>query len=222
MQQNYRQEFSKGFSILQVLTAVIDKKDEDQVNQMLGLDDNPKNSKRQRQADKWQSLLQEEYYKQLTNFKEQLSKLENSSLEEPNPAIESQFTEEELENRTQLRALQSKSPDEILIRSSVKTQTGINSLKDYRGTQLKGVSRNGNCSWQILYMYKGSKLYVCTIDHVLKAAIIYDIICIQSKGFCSKTNFNYTKKEIYAILQLPSLIKIKNWVQQQKIDSKKK
>ena len=71
-------------------------------------------------------------------------------------------------------------------------------------------------------MYKGSKLYVCTIDNVLKAAILYDIICIQSKGFCSKTNFNYTKREIFAILQLPSLIRIKNWVQQQKMESRQK
>ena len=58
-------------------------------------------------------------------------------------------------------------------------------------------------------MYKGTKEYVCTIDSVLKAAILYDIICIQSKGLLSKTNFTYSQREVDAILRLPSLLGIK-------------
>ena len=58
-------------------------------------------------------------------------------------------------------------------------------------------------------MYKGLKEYVCTIESVLKAAIVYDIICLQSKGLDSKTNFTYSRREIDAILQLPSFLGIK-------------
>ena len=80
------------------------------------------------------------------------------------------------------------------------------------------MSRNGTCSWQILYMYKGYKEYVCTIESVLKAAIIYDIICIQSKGLLSKTNFTYQMREIEAILQLPSFLGIKKRILALKIN----
>jgi hypothetical protein len=101
------------------------------------------------------------------------------------------------------------SQDEIIIKSSVQSFGSLFAFEGYRGTELKGVSRNGSCSWQILYMNKGCKLYVCTIDCMFKAAILYDIFCIQTKGLKSRTNFNYTKDEIHAILQLQSLMAIK-------------
>jgi hypothetical protein len=82
------------------------------------------------------------------------------------------------------------------------------------------VSRNGSCSWQILYMNQGMKSYVCTIDNMIKAAILYDIFCIQMKGMNSRTNFNYTIREINAILHLPNLISIKQKVVEMKQESK--
>jgi len=61
-------------------------------------------------------------------------------------------------------------------------------------------------------MYKGTKEYVCTMESVLKAALLYDIICIQAKGMLSKTNFTYSQRELNAILRLPSLLDIKKKV----------
>lgn len=52
------------------------------------------------------------------------------------------------------------------------------SIENYRGTNLRGVSRNGRCNWQILSMSDGGKFYLGTVDNILKAAILYDIFCI--------------------------------------------
>jgi len=84
------------------------------------------------------------------------------------------------------------------------------SIENYRGTNLRGVSRNGRCNWQILSMNEGGKYYLGTVDNILKAAILYDIFAIQTKGTRSKTNFNYTRKELRAVLKVPCLIGIKN------------
>jgi hypothetical protein len=65
----------------------------------------------------------------------------------------------------------------------------------YRGSCLRGVSRNGRCNWQILSMNEGAKAYFGTVDNFLKAAILYDLFSIQAKGKKAKTNFNYTKRE---------------------------
>jgi len=59
-------------------------------------------------------------------------------------------------------------------------------------------------------MSDGGKFYLGTVDNILKAAILYDIFCIQTKGMKAKTNFNFTRRELRAVLQLPSLIQIKN------------
>jgi hypothetical protein len=58
-------------------------------------------------------------------------------------------------------------------------------------------------------MNDGSKSYLGTVDNILKAAILYDILAIQAKGLKAKTNFNFNKREIYSFLQIPSLVKIK-------------
>ena len=70
----------------------------------------------------------------------------------------------------------------------------------YRGTNFRGVSRNGRCNWQILTMIDGQKVYLGTVDNILKAAILYDIVSIQAKGLKAKTNFIYNKRELLAIL----------------------
>jgi hypothetical protein len=58
-------------------------------------------------------------------------------------------------------------------------------------------------------MNEGIKIYLGTVDNILKAALLYDIYCIQVKGLKAKTNFNYTKRELNAVMQLPSLMQIK-------------
>ena len=59
-------------------------------------------------------------------------------------------------------------------------------------------------------MNEGGKYYLGTVDNILKAAILYDIFTIQTKGIKAKTNFNYTRRELKAVMQVPCLIEIKN------------
>ena len=61
-------------------------------------------------------------------------------------------------------------------------------------------------------MNQGVKIYLGTVDNIAKAAILYDIYCIQMKGIKAKTNFNYTKRELNAVMQLPSLVHVKDSV----------
>lgn len=51
-------------------------------------------------------------------------------------------------------------------------------MEFYRGTKFRGVSRNGRNSWQILTMIDGRKVYLATVDNIINAAIIYDILSI--------------------------------------------
>ena len=44
-----------------------------------------------------------------------------------------------------------------------------------------------------MMMIDQEKIYLGTIDNPEKAAILYDIAIIQSKGLDSKVNFNYNK-----------------------------
>ena len=65
-------------------------------------------------------------------------------------------------------------------------------------------------------MNEGSKSYLGTVDNILKAAILYDILAIQAKGLKAKTNFNFNKRELYSFLQIPSLVKMKKNLMAQK------
>ena len=55
-------------------------------------------------------------------------------------------------------------------------------------------------------MIQGGKAYLATVDNILYAAILYDMLSIQTKGVKAKTNFNYTKKELLALLSMDSLL----------------
>lgn len=91
-----------------------------------------------------------------------------------------------------------------------------NYKSEFRGTSFIGVSRNGKRNWQIISMFNGTKFYLGTVDNMLKAAILYDIFSIQTKGANAKTNFNYSVREVKCIVSLPCLIRIKNRIQDQK------
>ena len=105
--------------------------------------------------------------------------------------------------------------NQVLIVHSKKVQhmkqfNGEQDTNNYRGTNLRGISKNGRCNWQILSMKEDqSKSYLGTVDNILKAAILYDISSIQTKGMRAKTNFCYSKREIYCVLLMPNLINIK-------------
>lgn len=49
-------------------------------------------------------------------------------------------------------------------------------------------------------MIDNEKVYLGTIDNLLKAAILYDIVSIQMKGLKAKTNFIYTHREVLSVL----------------------
>ena len=106
--------------------------------------------------------------------------------------------------------------DQIMLKNSPKNSySGASDYFNksnnlYRGTNFRGVSRNGRCNWQILTMIDSKKIYLGTVDDILKAAILYDLVSIQVKGLKAKTNFIFTKKELLAVLQLDSLMSIKS------------
>ena len=79
----------------------------------------------------------------------------------------------------------------------------------YRGTAFRGVSRNGKESWQILTMIQGGKAYLATVDNIFYAAILYDMLSIQTKGIKAKSNFNYTKRELLALMSMDCLLHVR-------------
>ena len=65
-------------------------------------------------------------------------------------------------------------------------------------------------------MIDGHKVYFGTVDNIFKAAILYDIISVQSKGLTAKTNFFYTRNELIALMSLESLMHIRHVILQRK------
>ena len=59
-------------------------------------------------------------------------------------------------------------------------------------------------------MIDGDKVYVGTVDNIYKAAIIYDIVSIQTKGLKATTNFIYRKSELLGILQITNLMNLRD------------
>jgi hypothetical protein len=84
------------------------------------------------------------------------------------------------------------------------------SLGKYKGIHLRGVSKNGRCNWQILSQNENTKTYLGTVDNILKAAILYDILSIQAKGLKAKTNFSYTRTELNSVMTLQDISSIKS------------
>ena len=96
--------------------------------------------------------------------------------------------------------------NQIVLSGFHKTSPGEKSDNMHRGTNFRGITRNGRCNWQILTMIDGTKVYLGTVDNILKAAILYDIASIQTKGMKAKTNFMYTKRELLYILFINNIL----------------
>ena len=79
--------------------------------------------------------------------------------------------------------------------------------KKPRGSKFRGVSRNGN-QWQVLIMVNKKKRYVGSYSKEEEAARAYDQVALQNHGSKAKTNFDYTKQEVEAILESPQLLKL--------------
>ena len=70
------------------------------------------------------------------------------------------------------------------------------------GPFYRGVARNGNTGWQIMCMIRNKQYFIGTVDNVSMAALIYDMIQLQSNGLEVKTNLSYTKLDIIAVLSI--------------------
>lgn len=64
----------------------------------------------------------------------------------------------------------------IMLKGTQKNNHG-NLHQDYRGSMYRGVSRNGK-SFQIILMIHSEKIYLCTTNNPLQAAILYDYVTI--------------------------------------------
>ena len=74
--------------------------------------------------------------------------------------------------------------DEVLLKNCPKIEKSINEYysnqicNNNRGTNFRGVSRNGRSNWQILTMVDGHKIYLGTVENIMAAGILYDIVTI--------------------------------------------
>ena len=80
------------------------------------------------------------------------------------------------------RLNESTSLNQIILTQCHKNLSQVNSKyiqKEVdRGTNLRGISKNGRCNWQILMMNLGANAYLGTVDNIAKAGLIYDIFAI--------------------------------------------
>ena len=70
------------------------------------------------------------------------------------------------------------------------------------GPFFRGVAKNGKTGWQIMCMIRGTSIFIGTVDNVNMAALIYDLIAIQSNGLNLKSNLSYSKLDIIAVLSI--------------------
>lgn len=88
------------------------------------------------------------------------------------------------------------------------------SSKDYiknrsRQSGYRGVSSNGQTGWQIMCQISGRHQFIMTVDDMDMAAIVNDIVLIQSNGLKVKTNFNYRYRDLLAIMILGSILEFR-------------
>ena len=70
------------------------------------------------------------------------------------------------------------------------------------GSKYRGVSKNKH-KWQVMIMGNFKKFYIGGIKTELEASKLYDKLAIFYHGMEAKTNFQYTKKQIEALIAEP-------------------
>lgn len=75
-----------------------------------------------------------------------------------------------------------------------------------------GVSRNGHFGWQIMCIVERRQQFIATVENKDLAALIHDFVQIQNNGLRVKTNFNYTIRDLLALLCMPSLLDVRQVV----------
>jgi AP2-like factor, euAP2 lineage len=85
-----------------------------------------------------------------------------------------------------------------LIKKSITKRHRVKAI----GSKYRGVSRNKN-KWQVMIMGNFKKFYIGGIKTELEAAKLYDKLAIFYHGIEAKTNFQYTKRQIEALIAEP-------------------
>lgn len=57
--------------------------------------------------------------------------------------------------------------------------------------------------------------FIATVDNKELAALIHDIVQMQNNGLMVKTNFNYTVRDLLALMSMRSLLDVRQIVYQQ-------
>jgi hypothetical protein len=121
------------------------------------------------------------FYMVLITLKRLLLDGNSASYTKLNPAIELQFNSKQRRLRQRLCNYAMKpsfGEDDYVIEAT--RRNCISDKRDspnFRGTYYRGVSKNSrSVNWQIIVMNEKGKLYVGTVDDIVKAAILSDLI----------------------------------------------
>ena len=138
-------------------------------------------------------MVQIELYEQLVTLHNILKKMrqedESSFSLEIDPVMELPYPPRIKEQRLQffknlVDNFCNENLDELIIAQSKRgvSNEKTNGKNKNRGTNLRGVSKNGRNNWQILCFEESNKVYLGTVDDITKATLLYDIFSIQNKS----------------------------------------
>ena len=88
-------------------------------------------------------------------------------------------------------------PDVIIVKQAKKIQRKCHSL---RKSSYIGVSKNGP-NWQAMISVDKRKSYIGTYNSEIEAAQAFDFYSLLTHGFSAKTNFNYSKTNIFDLIE---------------------
>ena len=89
---------------------------------------------------------------------------------------------------------------EIVIARKEKKKRDSEEEKDTRGSQYRGVSKNG-LHWQIFMNIDGGlRRYRGCLNSEKESAMMYDKAAVQYQGKAAQTNFDYTREEVVDML----------------------
>jgi len=98
--------------------------------------------------------------------------------------------------------LESFKQDDIVIHPLMKKLKTKNSRSKTVGSKYRGVSKNKH-KWQVMIMGNFKKFYIGGIKTEIEASKLYDKLAIFYHGMEAKTNFQYSKKQIEALIAEP-------------------
>jgi hypothetical protein len=111
------------------------------------------------------------------------------------------------ERRRLIKKLTSCEGDKIIFQRRAKSNQKDPKVTadNYRGSKFWGVSKNKS-KWQVMITLNHFKEYKGGFEDELSAARFYDKKSICTFGLKAKTNFNYTKNEVLALLREDEII----------------